>query len=168
MGDGSQPRFTAAVVNASPLIFLSRGGHIDLLRELAESVVVPLKVAEEVSRRGQNDPTVRALRAAGWLRIAAPVAVPDAILQWALGAGESSVLALAAAYAPSRAIIDDLAGRRCAAALGISVVGTLGVVLRARRHGVISAARPVIEDLVAAGMYLSREVLDRALDLVGE
>jgi predicted nucleic acid-binding protein len=66
------------------------------------------------------------------------------------------------------AIVDDLAARRCAEVLGIYFTGTLGVVLRAKRIGVIPAARPVIDKLVAAGMYLSPKIMDRALALIGE
>jgi len=47
-----------------------------------------------------------------------------------------------------RAVIDDLAPRKSAASLGIPVTGTLGIVLRARRQGIIPAARPVVEDLL--------------------
>ena len=67
-----------------------------------------------------------------------------------------------------RAVIDDLAARKCAAALGIPVIGTLGIVLRARRQGIIPEARPVVEDLLRGGMFLSRSLLDRALALVDE
>jgi hypothetical protein len=67
-----------------------------------------------------------------------------------------------------RAVIDDLAARKCAASLGIPVIGTLGIVLRARRQGIIPAARPVVEDLLRGGMFLSRSLLDRALALVDE
>ena len=66
------------------------------------------------------------------------------------------------------AVIDDLAARKCAASLGIPVIGTLGIVLRARRQGIIPAARPVVEDLLRGGMFLSRSLLDRALALVDE
>jgi predicted nucleic acid-binding protein len=65
-------------------------------------------------------------------------------------------------------IIDDLAGRRCAASLDISVRGTLGIVLLAKQQGRIERARPVVEHLVRAGMYLSSEVMNEALALVGE
>ncbi len=51
----------------------------------------------------------------------------------------------------SRAVIDDLAVRKSAASLGIPVTGTLGIVLRARRQGIIPAARPVVEDLLRGG-----------------
>ena len=50
-----------------------------------------------------------------------------------------------------RAVIDDLAVRKSAASLGIPVTGTLGIVLRARRQGIIPAARPVVEDLLRGG-----------------
>jgi predicted nucleic acid-binding protein len=66
------------------------------------------------------------------------------------------------------AIIDDLAGRRCAALLGIPVRGTLGIVLTAKQRGVIPAARPVLECLIQSGLYLSRRILDTGLQRVGE
>lgn len=158
----------ACVVNASPLIFLARGGHLDLLKIFGGTVSVPQAVADEIGRRGAADPAARALAETQWLDVVANESVPQQVLAWALGPGESSVLAVAHARRGSRAVIDDLAGRRCAVALGMPVAGTLGIVLRARREGLIPAARPVLEDLVAGGMYLSRDVLDRGLALVGE
>jgi predicted nucleic acid-binding protein len=68
----------------------------------------------------------------------------------------------------TEAIIDDLADRRCAAALGIPVRGTLGLILIAKRQGRIPQARPVFERLRHAGMYLSDRVMNQALGLVGE
>ena len=66
------------------------------------------------------------------------------------------------------AIIDDLAGRNCAKFLKIPVRGTLGIILVARKRGVIPAARPMIETLLRAGLYLSKSVLDEALKRVDE
>jgi len=48
------------------------------------------------------------------------------------------------------------------------VRGTLGLVLLGKRHGRLTAARPVLDSLRASGMYLSDRVMDRALRLVGE
>lgn len=77
---------------------------------------------------------------------------------------------LAAAYnAPGcGVVIDDLAARRCAEALGIPLRGTLGLVLSAKRAGRITSARLVLEHLRDVGMYLSDNVLDRVLRQVGE
>ncbi|MCD4726245.1 MAG: DUF3368 domain-containing protein, partial [Pirellulales bacterium] len=46
--------------------------------------------------------------------------------------------------------------------------GTLGIVLAAKRRGVIHRARPILEDLIASGLYLHRRVLDEALKRVDE
>jgi predicted nucleic acid-binding protein len=52
--------------------------------------------------------------------------------------------------------------------MNISVRGTLGIVLVAKNRGFITEARPVIEDMMASGLYLSRKVIDLALSKVGE
>jgi predicted nucleic acid-binding protein len=65
-------------------------------------------------------------------------------------------------------VIDDRDARRCAKALSIPHIGTLGLVLLAKRLGLIAAARPVAERLRLSGMYLSDQVLDDALARVGE
>ena len=156
------------VVNASPLIFLAGGGCFDLLQVAGGTVHIPLAVASEVRRRGQADPTVQAMEGTEWLRVVDDVPVPSLIQSWDLGPGESAVLALAHANPSTLAIIDDLAARRCAAALGIPVRGTLSLVLAAKQRGVITAARPVLNRMVQAGMYLSDRLLDEALRLVGE
>jgi predicted nucleic acid-binding protein len=158
----------ASVVNASPLIFLARGGHLDLLRSFGGEVLIPGVVAEEIRRRGPTDLTARALESRDWLVELPELPLPPAVLSWALGPGESAVIAEALRRRDARVVIDDLAGRKCAAAFGLRVAGTLGIVLRARRLGLIPAARPVLEDLVAGGMYLSRSVLDRSLAAVDE
>lgn len=157
-----------AVVNASPLIFLSRAGLIDLLRLSSPQVAVPEAVAVEVGRRGSDDPTVRALRSTPWLNVVPVIPIPPEIVAWDLGPGESAVLAWAWAHVGTEAIVDDLLGRKCGAALGVPLRGTLGLVLLARQRGEISEARPVLERLRAAGMYLGESVLQKALARVGE
>ena len=158
----------APIVNASPLIFLSKGDHLDLLQTVGDSVIVPKTVADEIRRRGPDDVTARALTETEWLKTVDVPDVPPAIQAWDLGPGESAVLALAFAESEREVIIDDLAGRRCAASLDIPVRGTLGVVLLAKKQGRIENARPVVDQLRQAGMYLSDEVVDDALALVDE
>jgi len=157
-----------AVVNASPLIFFSRGGHFELLRFCADRLLVPIPVVNEISARGANDPTAQCLRQASWLEVVADVSVPSSILSWGLGSGESAVLAVAMSRTGRLVLLDDLAGRRCACAHGLPLMGTLGVVLEAKKSGRLDHARPVLEDLLRGGMYLRRSVLDAALALVGE
>jgi predicted nucleic acid-binding protein len=78
------------------------------------------------------------------------------------------VLAWAQVHSGSEAIIDDLAARRCAAAFNIPVRGTLGLALIAKQRGRIPSARDVLDQLRHGGMYLSDQVMNEALTLVGE
>jgi predicted nucleic acid-binding protein len=155
------------VINSSPLIFFSRSKHLAILKRFADHVFVAQAVAEEILRRGASDPTAALIRTTSWLEVVPVERIPEEIVQWGLGPGESAVLSLALTQG-CEAVVDDLAGRRCAASLGILVRGTLGIVLAAKRHGWIPSARVVMEDMLAAGLYLSRRVLDTALERVGE
>jgi predicted nucleic acid-binding protein len=122
-------------------------------------------VAIEIRAYGDQDPTARALAAHDWLEVRPVEQVAPEILAWDLGPGESAVLELARALPGSTALIDDLAGRRCAEALGLLLRGTVGLVLAAKLIGRLAAARPVLERLRDTGMYLSDAVLQRALTL---
>ena len=158
----------SAVVNASPLIFLSRAGLIDLLQLVSSEVIVPEAVAFEINVRGVGDPAARALANTSWLLVTETPSVSPQIQAWGLGPGESAVLAWAHTHEGCEAIMDDLAGRRCAAAFNIPVRGTLGLVLIAKQRGHISSARELLVQLRQAGMYLSDRVLNEALARVGE
>jgi predicted nucleic acid-binding protein len=156
------------IINASPLIFLSRSHHLALLKSFADEVWVPKPVAKEILYRGQEDITAQAIKNTPWLVTQPIEGIPMSILEWRLGTGESAVLALGLTHPNTEVIIDDLAGRKCADSLDIPVRGTLGLVLVAKKRGVIPAARPVMEDMMRAGLYLSKRILDRALEKVGE
>jgi predicted nucleic acid-binding protein len=155
------------VVDASPLIHLSRTRNIHFLTTLAPTIVVPAPVYEEV-RAKTSDESARVIQQTAWLRLVPGPSIPDDIRPWDLGAGEAAVLAWARTHPGCLAILDDARGRKLAEELGLSVIGTLGIVLRAKRRGLIPQARPVVERMMANGMYLSQSILQKALALVGE
>ncbi len=85
---------TLRIVNASPLIHLTKIGRIDLLNAAGVDVVVPMPVLQEVSSLDPSDPVVRAIDDAGWSVV--PLApVPESVSSWKLGSGEESVLTAA-------------------------------------------------------------------------
>lgn len=151
------------VVNASPLILLGKVGQVTLLDELSEELVVPEAVAREVAGRPEGLQTLEQIRSFSGARIVDEVTVSSEIRSWDLGRGESQVLALTSLVPGTRAVLDDLDGRRCAQAFGLPVIGTLGVVLRAKSKGILVAARPVISHLRRVGLYASDQLIDRIL-----
>ena len=68
----------------------------------------------------------------------------------------------------SEVVIDDRAGRRCAEAHRITLLGTVGLVILAKRLGRISKARPMIEDLRRPGLFVTDAVISDALKQAGE
>lgn len=156
------------VSDSSPLIVTSRAGQLHLLRVVNEIVCLPRAVLTEIRRYGPYDRTVRAIADTPWLVLVDVPEVAPVVRAWRLGDGESEVLSWALNHPGCEAIIDDSPARRRARALGIPVIGTAGVVLRAKQRGVIPAARPILERLRREGLYLSDRVLDEALTLVGE
>ncbi len=156
------------VVNASPLILLGKVEQLQLLEALPEQIAVPRAVIREVSAKPDGERSVQALTALE-SAIIVDDEVPQAnILSWDLGAGETQVISHAVANTSDRVVIDDLEARRCAKAMGLAVIGTLGIVGRAKVAGLIERAGPVIQRLREAGLYASDEIVQRLLREVGE
>lgn len=155
------------VVNSGPLISLARIGQLDLLPLLFDEIVSPRAVFEEVTQDLKLPGAVEIAEAA-WLRtmeVSDRDAV-DRLYVW-LDAGESEVLVLAQELGGTAAI-DERRGRNLAAALGVPQTGTVGILLLAKRRGVIPAITPLLDQLGANGIHLSPRLYEDARRLAGE
>jgi predicted nucleic acid-binding protein len=148
------------VVNASPIISLGWIRRLDILAG-AHKLLLPEAVVTEVLAGPPSDYARLALEQ-GWGPNRVAVAVTSDILEWGLGAGESAVLALARCE-NATAILDDAEARACARTLGVPLMGTLGVILRAKIEGRIPSAGAVVTALRTAGFWLDRVVARDAL-----
>jgi len=75
-------------------------------------------------------------------------------MSWDLGKGETAVISYVIMYPNFHVIIDDYAARRCAKTLNIKSLGTLGILLLAKRRGVIPSVSASIKKLRQIGMIL--------------
>lgn len=156
------------VVNASPLIVLTKINQVHLLFELCSEVVIPSGVVQEICVASDNDPAKLWILNEATRYIRDVEQVDPMIAAWGLGLGESHVLTWAYHNPGYEAILDDRAAKTAALALEISVRGTLGVILLAKREGKVEAARPIFEQLIQVGFRVSTHILESALKLVGE
>lgn len=155
------------IVNASPLITLAKIDRLDLLEGLAPAILVPAEVRLEVLAGPHNDPARRALES-GWGQAVAAAQIAPDVLEWDLGAGETEVIAVALERPGAGVILDDARARACASSFSLPLVGTIGVVMRARHRGVIPVAAPVLAALEAAGLRIDRRMIEKALSGFGE
>lgn len=155
------------VVDAGPLISLARIGRLGLLPALFDEIIVPAAVHREVTS-DESLPGATALAEADWLRLVevANRKTVESLFSW-LDPGEAEVLALALELGATAAI-DERRGRRLACELGISQTGTVGILLTAKRRGLISAVRPLLDQLTASGIRLSSRLYEEACRLAGE
>jgi len=149
----------AVVLDAGPLIALARIGKLDLLPALFDDIVVPPAVHREVTS-DQTLPGAVAMERAAGLKVA-EVGDREAVerLASSLDAGEAEVLSLARELGAT-AVIDERRGRRLAAELGVPQTGTVGILLVAKRRGLISSVRPLLDQLTANGIRLSSLLYD--------
>jgi hypothetical protein len=153
------------VPDAGPLIYLAGAGQLELLHRIYSEVVVPRIVYEEVTIAGAGLVGAIEVRAAEWLRVVDQEADPSLIER--LDRGEAAAIPLAVRLG-AILLADDGEARELAHELGLVVVGTLGVLLVAKRRGLLKAVSPILERMVGLGMFVAPALRDRILKLAGE
>lgn len=145
----------ASVADTGPLIELSRLGYLDSLPALFARVLMPPAVRAEL----------RSVEPPGWLEEAAPdpEATAQVLREVLLGRGEAEAIALAAEHS-AWVLLDDRKARRYARSRGLTVVGTLGLLVAVHRHG-LARRDPVADiELLKQGLWVSPELLDSVLE----
>ena len=157
----------AVVANAGPLIAFARIEQLALLPALYGEVIVPPTVHREVTA-AHDLAGASILASASWLRIE-PVDDRTAVqrLRFWLDEGESEAIVLSQALGTTL-LMDERRGRAIAIVLGLSVTGTAGVLLAAKRQGAIDLVTPLLDALRAAGIHLSQRIYEEARRLAGE
>jgi len=158
----------AAVADTSPLILLAKVNRLILLPELYHEVFVPPAVAMELRAKPDavSPELDRFIRSA---RVQAPEnATQVQTLSVSLGMGEAEAIALALEIPDAILIMDDAEGRRMAQSLGLRVTGLLGILIEAKARRIVPAVNPLLDQLVAEGLWLSEAMRRNVLDAVGE
>lgn len=132
------------VSNTGPLIALAQIDRFDLLRRLFGRIVIPPAVRAEIQDGGSE----AALTAADWITVRPPQDTLAAqLLGEVLVAGESATIILASELGADLVLIDERTATRKARALGLPVIGTLGVLLLGKRAAHLSAIKPLLDSL---------------------
>jgi len=140
-----------AIANSSPLICLSKAELQDLLGKLYSKVLVPVPVLNEIAQGKDGDRILRIVQSSSWAEIIKVEIFPE-ILEWNLESGEGSVISQAVKEPNLEILIDDRLANRCARLYQLKTRGTLGILLLAKRKGVIAELRPSMERIMQAGL----------------
>ena len=148
------------VVNASPLILLGKIDRLHLLNELFDAIYIPDAVMQEIMA---TDKTKLELCHALHHHFVVSNQVAVLGLLGRLHIGEAEVMIGAIEKGIRNVVLDDGLARNKAKQLGLAVTGTLGILLRAHRNGLIDDLRAEIENLKRAGMYIADDIIAQIL-----
>ena len=156
------------IVNTSPLQYLHQVGQLVLFPKLFGRIIVPEAVAGELSTGRELGVALPEPEALEWIDIRSPASPVGGLLAWELGAGESAVLSLALEHPGSWVVLDDKLARQAAVHLNLPLLGTAGILLRAKQAGHLPAVRPVLEQLTALGFRLTPETMRNIIEVARE
>ena len=154
------------VADASALVALSACDSLNLLEALFGEVWVPEAVFKEVAV--PNKPQAACLRHFLQSKVRAVDMQNFVFLDAFADAGETAAMLLYKEMAADYLLIDDKRGRKVAKINQIRTIGSLGVLLQAKRAGLIPEVAPLLRQILASPVFIGADLLQTVLDLAGE
>ncbi|MBF0573407.1 MAG: DUF3368 domain-containing protein [Desulfamplus sp.] len=155
------------IADSSPLIALAIIEKLEILEKMYEKIYASTAVVQEVVRTDKPFANDLKLFLHGRTKnVKNKIAVR--ILSGDIGAGEAETIVLALENLPAVALIDDLKARRFAKMNGIEVIGTMGILLKAKKEGLIKKIKPLIAELLQHDIRISMKIIEITLQAAQE
>jgi len=146
------------ISDASCLIILDKINNIDILNRLYQNIVTTPEVSKEFGKPLPFWISVKDTTNKNYQRV----------LETTIDPGEASAIALSLDYKQPLLLLDDLKARKMAKKLGLTFTGTLGVLVKARKTGLIPQLKPIINLIQETDFRLSDSLIHEILKEVGE
>ena len=146
------------ISDTSCLILLDKIDELPILNKLFGVITTTSEVAIEF---GQPLPS--------WFEIREPADKNyQAIIEATVDKGEASAIALAIELDDCLLIIDDLKGRKFASQLGLTIIGTIGVIVDAKLAGIIPSVKPILSKIKSTNFRFTEQLESLILNRAGE
>lgn len=138
----------AIISDTSCLILLEKIGELEILKNLFGTIITTPEVAEEF---GQTLPKWFEIREAADKNY-------QTIIETSVDKGEASAIALAIELEDCLLIIDDLKGRKFALQLGLTIIGTIGIIVDAKLSGIIPSVKPILQKIKSTNFRITEQL----------
>ncbi len=146
------------ISDTSCLILLDKIGELEILNKLFGNITTTSEVAAEF---GQLLPS--------WFEIRDPSDKNyQSIIETSVDKGEASAIALAIELDDCLLIIDDLKGRKFAQQLGLTIIGTIGIIVDAKLVGIINSVKPILVKIKSTDFRITEQLEILILKRAGE
>lgn len=155
----------AIICNTGPMIALAGIRRLELLRDLFESVSVPMPVHEEFMAGGKIFNGLTEYCAANWIKVIETKVQADPLLETILDVGEASVICAAKQSSVTNMILmDERKGRKIARNIyKLEVIGTARVLVEAKRAGLLSDIDKAFSDMKLSGYWIHERIIQAAM-----
>ena len=154
------------IADSSALIALATCDALSLLDQLYSTVKVPRTVFEEVTTVGKQEAEILQGYLGGKVK---DIDLTQYLITAVhLGRGELEAMALYKALHANKLLVDDRDARKVAELNDINVIGSLGILLMAKKKGLISEINPRIQALQNSDIYISDSLFSRILNAANE
>lgn len=155
------------VSNTTPIISLLKIGRLEILKDLYKEIYIPQEVFSEIEA-GKHKKNYLNLSEFEWIKIEQIQDRKSIAYFLDLDKGEAEAIILATEIEADLILLDEALGRFHAKNTGLKVTGTIGVLIKAKKKGLISEVKPLIFELREQGIWLSDGLIDRILELTHE
>ena len=155
------------VADSSPLISFAILNKLQVLEKVFGDILIPVAVYHEITQK--NKPFTEELEEFAKDRtrkIKNQLAVN--LLRKNLDSGESEAIILAIENNIPNILMDEYKGRKIAKEEGLHPIGTIGVLIQAKRENIIKNVKPELDRLIKNHIRISDELYSTALDLANE
>jgi predicted nucleic acid-binding protein len=155
------------VSNTTPIISLLKIGKLEILKDLYDEIYIPQEVFNEIEA-GKQKKYYLNLLAFEWIKIEQIQDRKSIAYFLDLDKGEAEAIVLATESEADLILLDESLGRFHAKHAGLRVTGTIGILVKAKKQGLISELKPLILELKEKGVWLSESLIERILELANE
>lgn len=163
------PEKKQIVINTGPILALIAGiGNLAFLEKLYSTVIVPFEVCDEILSGSPGKFGITEFQEAIWLTKLKKPIILSSYLSSVLDRGEASVIQSALDKKIETVCIDETAGRRVARLSGLTITGSLGILLKAKERGIQVSISLAIEKMREHGIWISKKIVEFAIEKAGE
>ena len=155
------------VADSSPLISMAILEKTNLLEDLFDQIFIPNAVFEEITTLEKPYSDILYKFSKNRIKIVKNK-IALSILSHELGLGESEAIILALENNIEYILIDENKGRRIAMSKSLHPIGTIGVLIQAKKQGLIKSIKPFLDKLILNNIFISNELYQYSLKLTKE
>lgn len=158
------------VADTTPIISLLKIGRLDLLEKLFKTIKIPKAVFQELTSNSQFSKEAEIIKNCvffDFIEVANNEAVNTLQKETGLDRGESEAIVLAKEINSDLILLDEEAGRTVASKIGLAIMGTVGILIAARKQNFISSedVKKAAETFRKTGRFLSESLYKQLLEL---